>query len=66
MKGILTILLTFLALCMAGCESSSSSKKSLPSRETDGGDLPWARPASWEGGLPGMGGLNTNPSSTRY
>lgn len=65
MKVFLSILLTVLALCMAGCESSSS-RKTLPSRETDGGDLPWARPASWEGGLPGMGGLNTNPSSTRY
>ena len=66
MRVFFALFFAVLALCLAGCESSSSSRKTLPSRETDGGDLPWARPASWEGGLPGMGGLNTNPSSTRY
>jgi lipoprotein len=63
MKRIL--FLAILALCsifIVGCESTGS-KKRLPSRETDGGDLPWAKPASWEGGLPGMGGVG-NP--TRY
>ena len=65
MKKIIFVAL--LAICSAfmfGCESTESKKPSrLPSRQTDGGDLPWARPASWEGGLPGMGGIG-NP--TRY
>ncbi|MDY5583904.1 hypothetical protein P3B99_001985 [Opitutia bacterium KCR 482] len=63
MKKIL--LLAVMALCsvfIVGCESTEH-KKSLPSRATDGGDLPWGKPASWEGGLPGMGGIG-NP--TRY
>jgi len=65
MKSIFTLLIALVAFCMVGCESSGSKPK-LPSRATDGGDLPWDRPASWEGGLPGMGGVNSNPSSTRY
>ncbi|MBQ6534108.1 MAG: hypothetical protein IJI37_02970 [Opitutales bacterium] len=52
-----------LAALLFGCESTSSKPSRLPSRQTDGGDLPWAKPAQWEGGLPGMGGVG-NP--TRY
>lgn len=63
MKKILflTVLVLF-SMFMVGCESTES-KKQLPSRATDGGDLPWGKPAQWEGGLPGMGGIG-NP--TRY
>ncbi len=27
--------------------------------------IPWSRPASWEGGVPGMGGMGTPGSGTR-
>jgi len=27
--------------------------------------IPWSRPASWEGGVPGMGGMGTPGSGSR-
>ncbi len=36
----------FLAL-LSGCATKSPEDSSIP----------WSRPASWEGGIPGMGGL---------
>ncbi|GHB95552.1 hypothetical protein [Cerasicoccus arenae] len=38
--------LTFTGLFLSGCESANP----------DESNLPWARPATWEGGAPGMGG----------
>ena len=45
---------SFLAL-FSGCESTET--KTLPTRETNDSELPWGRPASWEGGLPEIGGI---------
>lgn len=60
MKWIVTILIAAMAFSLGGCSSTpTKSKKELPSRATEGGDLPWGKPASWEGGLPGMGGVGT-------
>jgi len=53
MKYIPHILIIVSGLLLAAC-MSSEPKKQLPSRQTDGGDLPWDRPSDWEGGLPGM------------
>jgi len=44
-----------LALFLSGCESTET--KTLPTRETNDSELPWGRPASWEGGLPEIGGI---------
>lgn len=60
MKYIPLALLLFLGVLCGAC--SSDSHKRLPSRQTDGGDLPWARPSDWEGGLPGM----NNNSGRRF
>ena len=65
MKLFLVCFLAFVtSLALTACSSSEESitPKNLPSRQTKG-DLPWGKPASWEGGLPGMGGVG-NP--TRY
>ncbi len=62
MKYIAIFLISFTALALCGC-GTTKEKKRLPSRETDHSELPWDRPASWEGGLPGMGGVGT---PTRY
>jgi len=43
---------------MSACESDDASSRKKPRRQSNGGSLPWARPAQWEGGLPGMGGIN--------
>ncbi len=61
MRIFLAVLIALSALLIAGC--GTSNRKKLPSRETDESELPWNRPASWEGGLPGMGGIGT---PTRY
>ena len=50
-------------MMFSGCSvNEDTTPKNLPTRQTKG-DLPWGKPASWEGGLPGMGGIG-NP--TRY
>ncbi len=48
MKRRLALLLgsVLLTLC-SGCASKQPEDSSIP----------WSRPASWEGGIPGMGGL---------
>ena len=46
---------SFLALFLTGYESTET--KTLPPRETNDSELPWGRPASWEGGLPEIGGI---------
>ncbi len=66
MKKLLAIIFASLALSalFVGCQSDDSSSNRRgpkPRRETSGGSLPWARPADWEGGLPGMGSLNNGP-----
>lgn len=44
----------FLALA-SGCATKQPEDSSIP----------WSRPASWEGGLPGMGGLGSPGSGMR-
>ena len=51
----------FLGVILGAC-TSTEKRKTLPSRQTDGSDLPWNRPADWEGGLPGM----NNNSGRRF
>lgn len=61
MKLVLAVIFSLMVMALSGCETTESKK--LPTRETGDSDLPWGRPASWEGGLPGMGGVGT---PTRY
>ena len=56
------IIFSFLALFLSGCESTET--KTLPTRETGDSELPWGRPASWEGGLPGMCGIGNKKNFT--
>ncbi|MGE9295429.1 MAG: hypothetical protein ACQKBV_03990 [Puniceicoccales bacterium] len=44
------------ALFVGGCESANPQESQLP----------WARPASWEGGAPGMGGGGLNQGRNGY
>lgn len=47
-KTRLLILAAFAALALSGCSEPEPRDES---------NLPWSRPASWEGGMPGMGNL---------
>ncbi|MCU0791521.1 MAG: hypothetical protein MUE42_01415 [Opitutaceae bacterium] len=50
-RRLLSLLLASTLLALAsGCASKAPEDSSIP----------WSRPASWEGGMPGMGGLG-NP-----
>lgn len=56
MKSARSLLVWFLLALLAllgltGCESDNSSR----SADTQ---VPWSRPASWEGGVPGMMGTS--------
>jgi hypothetical protein len=44
-----------LALFTSGCTTKTEQDSSIP----------WSRPASWEGGIPGMGGMGTPGSGSR-
>ncbi len=59
MKAVLAVLLLASAMFVAAC-SSDEGKSKYPTRGGSS-ELPWDRPASWEGGLPGMGGIGTTP-----
>ena len=54
------LLLTALALAGVSLLFSGCSTKT----ENDG-TIPWSRPASWEGGIPGMGGMGSPGSGNR-
>jgi hypothetical protein len=47
---LLPVLAAALALLASGCATKQPEDSSIP----------WSRPASWEGGIPGMGGMG-NP-----
>jgi hypothetical protein len=51
LKKLLLLALAFLggSLLFTGCTSKTEQDSSIP----------WSRPASWEGGIPGMGGLGS-------
>ena len=54
------LFLTVLALAgglllLTGCTSKTEQDSSIP----------WSRPASWEGGIPGMGGMGSPGSGYR-
>ncbi len=46
-KAILFLAFSALAALFAGCADDATASQNSP--------LPWGRPASWEGGMPGMG-----------
>ncbi|CAM2781850.1 hypothetical protein [Rariglobus hedericola] len=49
-KLLLTALaLTGASLLLSGCTTKTEQDSSIP----------WSRPASWEGGIPGMGGMGS-------
>ena len=61
-RRILTLIAALSALALlSACETDTEGTK--PSRQSASGDLPWNRPASWEGGLPGM---TTNNMPNQY
>ncbi len=63
MKKILALITVSIAtFVLAGCTSSDDAprRSSLPTRQSGASELPWAKPASWEGGLPGMGGVTNS------
>ena len=43
------------SLLLTGCTSKTEQDSSIP----------WSRPASWEGGIPGMGGMGSPGSGYR-
>ncbi len=45
--GVLVLAGMLVALAASGCSTKT---------EQDG-SIPWSRPASWEGGIPGMGNM---------
>jgi len=51
--GVLIVLTGFFN---AGCESANPQESHLP----------WARPADWEGGAPGLGGGSLDRGRTGY
>ncbi len=44
---LLTLALSGASLLLTGCSTKTEQDSTIP----------WSRPASWEGGIPGMGGL---------
>jgi hypothetical protein len=46
-KAVLFLALTALAALSSGCADDANASRNSP--------LPWGRPASWEGTMPGMG-----------
>ncbi len=60
MKKFLVLILMSSLAFLAACSSDDEKKKKYPERGGSS-ELPWDRPASWEGGLPGMGGIGTTP-----
>lgn len=60
-KFFALFVLAFLAFAMSACSSDEDSRRSKMPRRGGGSELPWNKPASWEGGLPGMGGIGTTP-----
>lgn len=51
LKKLLLVTLGLVAgsLLLTGCTSKTEQDTSIP----------WSRPASWEGGIPGMGGMGS-------
>ena len=49
MKKLVLTLLAGAALLLTGCTSKTEQDSTIP----------WSRPAGWEGGIPGMGGLGS-------
>lgn len=60
MARLSKLLLTALAVAggafiLGGCSTKTEQDSTIP----------WSRPASWEGGVPGMGGMGTPGSGVR-
>lgn len=54
-KALLALLALTFALIATGCTNKTNNDTSIP----------WSRPASWEGQVPGMSNGNTDTSGTR-
>ncbi len=54
-KLFLTLALAAGSLLLTGCTSKTEQDSTIP----------WSRPASWEGGIPGMGGMGSPGSGYR-
>jgi hypothetical protein len=64
-KILTLVLMLAFALLSSACnlnEEDAYVQREKPSRDTSGSKIPWVRPASWEGGLPGMGSGNNMPN----
>lgn len=55
MKKFVLIALAGAAVLLTGCTSKTEQDSTIP----------WSRPASWEGGIPGMGGMGSPGSGSR-
>jgi hypothetical protein len=49
-KTLALLALTGAIVLLSGCSSKTEQQES---------SIPWSRPAGWEGGIPGMGGLGS-------
>lgn len=50
--------LVFVGLALAGL-SASLFTSGCATKTPEDSTIPWSRPASWEGGIPGMGGMGS-------
>jgi len=50
LKTLALLALTGATLLLSGCSSKTEQQES---------SIPWSRPAGWEGGIPGMGGMGS-------
>jgi len=50
LKTLALLALTGAIVLLSGCSSKTEQKES---------SIPWSRPAGWEGGIPGMGGMGS-------
>ena len=49
LRRLLPIILALFGFVAGGCTTQQPEDSSIP----------WSRPANWEGGIPGMGGMGT-------
>jgi hypothetical protein len=55
--------LVLAGLALAGIGASLFTS-GCASKTPEDSSIPWSRPASWEGGIPGMGGMGSPGSGT--
>lgn len=57
-KSVMLFLLLAVSVMVTACNSDVTPDREHRASKA-GAKTSWTRPASWEGGLPGMGGVNT-------